>query len=633
MMGGNLRVSPFVWNIMRNRVLLSWVIAIISVFGIAFAQNDAAAIKLRLAQSFEQNSDWEQAAELYEALFLSYPQNVVFFEGLRRGFTQLKQYDKAIDLIQDWISGKPGNPSMLSELAGVYYLKGDERKADSLWQLVIKTDPRNPSFYRIVASKLMEFRLYDRAIQLFLDARKATGKSDQFSEDLASLYSVFQQYGDATQEYVTILNTRPDQLQSIQSRMSMMISRPEALLEARKVVETEKNRRGESIPLRRMAAWLSMEVKEYSAALDEYRVIDKLTKASGNELFAFGQTAAQERAYEAAAKAFQEVVEQYPGGARFPFARFGYARAREETVAGLDTSGSRAALPDPAWPVSETPQGFGGVLRLYEAIINDYPGSDFAAQSYFRIGVIKQERLFDLDGARAAYEKVRTLQPHHPLASEASLRIGQVSTARNDLVDARGQYLKLMHDRNPDIKQQALAALAELDYFEAAYDSAETKLQIFAASSTSDLANDALQFLYFLQENKFANPSALASFARADLLMKQRKYSEALAQFEECMRLFPNALIVDDAKMKTAELKLLLGRPMEALESFSGVAAQSLSILSDRAQMRIGEVYESQLRNREKAIEAYERLLEKYPHSLYVDKARLRIRMLRGDAL
>ena len=115
--------------------------------------------------------------------------------------------------------------------------------------------------------------------------------------------------------------------------------------------------------------------------------------------------------------------------------------------------------------------------------------------------------------------------------------------------------------------------------------------------------------------------------------MKQRKYSEALAQFEECMRLFPNALIVDDAKMKTAELKLLLGRPMEALESFSGVAAQSLSILSDRAQMRIGEVYESQLRNREKAIEAYERLLEKYPHSLYVDKARLRIRMLRGDAL
>ena len=83
MMGGNLQASPFVWNIMRNRVLLSWVIAIISVFGIAFAQNDAAAIKLRLAQSFEQNGDWEQATELYETLFLGNPQNVVFFEGLR----------------------------------------------------------------------------------------------------------------------------------------------------------------------------------------------------------------------------------------------------------------------------------------------------------------------------------------------------------------------------------------------------------------------------------------------------------------------------------------------------------------------------------------------------------------------
>src|SRR3972149_8674781 len=312
MMGGNLRVSPFVWNIMRNRVLLSWVIAIISVFGIAFAQNDDAAIKLRLAQSFEQNGDWEQAAELYEALFLSYPQNVVFFEGLRRGFTQLKQYDKAIDLIQDWISGKPGNPSMLSELAGVYYLKGDERKADSLWQLVIKTDPRNPSFYRIVASKLMEFRLYDRAIQLFLDARKATGNNEQFTDDLAMMYTAFQQYEDATREYVSMLNARPDQLPSIQARISMMVTHPEALAAARRVVGAEIDRRKEHAPLRRLAAWLSMEAKEYTAALEEYRIIDRLTKASGNELFNFGQMAAQERAFEAAARAFQEVVEQYP---------------------------------------------------------------------------------------------------------------------------------------------------------------------------------------------------------------------------------------------------------------------------------------------------------------------------------
>ncbi len=618
---------------MRNRFLLFAVIVVNFAIGTAHAQNQDAAIRLRLAQNFEQNGNWERAAELYEGLFLSDPQNVVFFEGLRRGFTQLKQYDKAIDLIKDWISKKPGNPAILSELAGVYYLKGDERKADSLWQIVIKTDPRNPSFYRIVASKLMEFRLYDRAIQLFLDARKATGKGDQFSDDLASLYSAFQQYGDATREYVSMLNAHPDQLQSIQSRMSMMVGRPEALSEARKVVESERNRLGESIPLRRMAAWLSMEAKEYFAALDEYRVIDRLTKASGNELFSFGQTAAQERAYEAAAKAFQEAVEQYPGSAKFPFARFGYARAREEAIVGLDTSGSRTALPDPTWPVSETPQGFGGVLRLYEAIINDYPGSDFATQSYFRIGAIKQERLFDLDGAQAAYEKVRTLQPYHPLAGEASLRIGQVSTSKNNLAGARNEYLKLMNDRNPASRQEALVSLAELDYYESAFDSAEAKLRMFTTSNTSDLANDALQFLYFIQENKFANPGALESFAHADLLMKQRKYSESLAQFEECVRRFPKSLIVDDAAMKIAEVKLRLGRQLEALEAFSSVASQSMSILSDRAQMRIGEVHELQLKDKKKAIEAYERLLEKYPNSLYVERARLRIRILRGDAL
>jgi len=631
--GGNLRRPSLVLITKMKRCLLFVIAAAALSISLARAQNEDAVIKLRLAQSFERSGDWERAAAIYEALFLANPQNLVYFEGLRRGYTQLKQYDKAIDLIQYWLSRQSGNPSLLAELGGVYYLKGDEHKADSLWRLVVTTDPKNPGFYRLVASKLMEYRLYDRAIQLFLDARKATGNNEQFTDDLAMMYTAFQQYEDATREYVSMLNARPDQLPSIQARISMMVTHPEALAAARRVVGAEIDRRKEHAPLRRLAAWLSMEAKEYTAALEEYRIIDRLTKASGNELFNFGQMAAQERAFEAAARAFQEVVEQYPTGAKFLFARFGYARAREEVVAAMDTSVSQVTAPVPNWPVSETPQGFGGVLRLYEAIIADYPGSDFATQSYFRLGVIRQERLFDLDGAQAAYEKVRGLQPHHPLASEASFRIGQVLTARNNLAGARGEYLNLLVNRNPDIRQLAVVALAELDYYEAAYDSAESKLQTFTTSNTSDLANDALQFLYFIQENKSANPGALSAFARADLLMKQRKYSEALAQYQSITKQFPDALVLDDATMKTAQLKLLLGKHAEALEVFQAVAIMPLSILSDRAQMRIGEVYETILKNREKAIEAYEQLLSRFPHSLFVDKARMRIRILRGDVL
>jgi outer membrane protein assembly factor BamD (BamD/ComL family) len=249
------------------------------------------------------------------------------------------------------------------------------------------------------------------------------------------------------------------------------------------------------------------------------------------------------------------------------------------------------------------------------------------------LGVIRQEHLFDLDGAKDAYEKVRALYSQHPLASEASIRIGQVLTSRNNLSAARGEYLKLLGNKNPDVQQQALLALAELDYFDGAYDSAEVKLLTFTEKSGTDIANNALQFLYFIRENKSANPEALSAFARGDLQMRQRKYSEALAQFEDCVKRYPGAMVSDDAALKSAELKLLLKRTIEAVASFEAVASLPLSILSDHAQMRIGEVYEGVLKNKEKAIEAYEKLLEKFPRSLHVDKARQRIRILRGDVL
>lgn len=615
----------------RHSFIVCCAIALLTAPGIVRGQDQPALIKLRLAQNFERNGEWEKAASLYETLFLGSPENVVYFDGLRRGLTQLKQYDKAIDLIKYWMSNKPDNPSLRTELGGVYYLKGDEHAADSIWQRVIVTDPKNAVYYRLVAMQLMEFRLYDRAIQLFLKAREATGNQSLFTHDLATLYTAFQQYDEATREYVSLLDSQPQQLSSIQSYMSMMVTRPEALATAQRVVTEEIGRRKESIPLRQLSAWLSMEAKQYHTALDQYRMIDQLKKAAGAELFGFAQQAAQEKAYEVAAQAFKEVIDRYPSNPNLPLARFGFARAREEAVGAIDTTGRLDSEAVPAWPVSETKQGFGGIIQLYNDIIHDYPRSAFAAQSYLRLGIIKEERLFDLDGAFSAFNSVRTIMPSHPLATEAALNIGKVLTAKNDLAGARREYSKLLAGRKSDIHDHAVVALAELDYYEGRYDSAEAKLKTFTESSESDLANNALQFLFFIQEN--SKSSGLADFALADLHMRQRKYSESLAEFRECIKRHPQALFNDDATLKTGEILLLMGKPAEALEAFREVAGMPMSIIGDRAQMRLGEVYETRMRDNEKAIKAYEELLVKFPRSLFVEQARNRIRMLRGDVL
>jgi outer membrane protein assembly factor BamD (BamD/ComL family) len=254
-------------------------------------------------------------------------------------------------------------------------------------------------------------------------------------------------------------------------------------------------------------------------------------------------------------------------------------------------------------------------------------------QSLFRIGVIKFERLFDLDGALEALNRIAKISNKTNMSYEASLKIGEVQIARNDLAGAREEYGKLRNITLSFYKHQAEFRLAEIDYFESRFDSALSLLEQFNVNLSTDLANDALQLQYFIQENT-GIPQALREFAGADLLMRQRKNSEAIIQFQDIVKRYPSAMLIDDAMMKIGELHIRLQQPNDAIAIFSYIVdSVQMSILKDRAQFRIAEVYNDMLKNKEQAISAYENLLVRFPNSLYAEESRKRIRLLRGDPI
>ena len=596
------------------------------------AQTPDATVKLRIAQSFERSGDWERAVPLYESLLFGDPQNVVYYDALRRGYIQLKEYDKAIELIRYRLTLHPDNPSLLSSLGGVYYQKGEEQKADSVWQAVLRSNPSNVGLYRMIAGQMMEYRLYDQAISLFLQARQVTGDSNVFTGELANLYGTFQQYENAAREYVRLLTQQPSQLAEIQSRMSIFLNRPEAIIAAATAVRAALDVREDLIPLRQLFAWVLMERGDYSAALEQYRIIDRASNARGIELFNFAQRALEERELEAAVKAYREVLAIPPPKGIQPAARLGLARAIEESSVTPDSTISKGSQ-DP-WPLSEARPSIGSALGLFEAIVRDYPGTPNAAEAYFRMGVIKRDRSFDLDGALAAFISIPTIVPDSPLALESSLAAAGVLIARNDLVGARDHYISLLGNRNSAHRDRVLFHLAELDYFTASFDTALVVLKRLSLQSSTDLANNALQLQYFIEENIGTSAPALKVFAACDLLLRQRRYPEALEGFRDVVRLFPSALLVDDTMIRIGELQLLLEKPLEAVATLrSMVSEMTGSILRDRALMRIGEIYENKLKNPALAIEAYEELLKLFPLSLHAEEARRRMRSLRGDAI
>jgi outer membrane protein assembly factor BamD (BamD/ComL family) len=366
------------------------------------------------------------------------------------------------------------------------------------------------------------------------------------------------------------------------------------------------------------------------------KIIDEKTKAQGHELFNFAMRALNERAYGAAAAAFTHIEKKYPAFDQMPQLKFGYARTLEEIDAGGDTTKFAGSQPQSErHPESAAKPLYGAAISAYERAIAEFPKTEIAARSLLRIATLKQERLFELDGSRAALENIARAYGMFPaVAEEATLRLGDVYLWAGDMEKAAAEY-KLLAGRAVllnQLQETAALRLAELDYFQRRFQDALSKLKSLTRNASSDVTNDALSLQIFIQENLQPTDAALKEYAQADLLRRQQKLPESLAAFQSIVQTYLKSDIVDDALLCTGELLSRLDRSGEALAAYERLLKDfPESILLDRALMKMAEVYNKGMKDSVKAIAAYQRLLEQFPNSIYAAEARKRIRELRGD--
>jgi TolA-binding protein len=353
-------------------------------------------------------------------------------------------------------------------------------------------------------------------------------------------------------------------------------------------------------------------------------------------VYAFAERVFKEGAFDIAARAYQEAIAAPLASNRLPYARLGYAMCLKELGGRADSAGM--PLTTGLFPVPEAGGGFRKAIDEFSGIIREYPRSEFSARSYYQIGLIQFERLFDLDAALSSFEQVERELPGVPvLQFDVALRIGMVLMARGDSARAAVRFAAVAGAPAalPDQQDEATFRLAEVAYMEGRFPGAIELLNTIALNLKADYANDALQLLAFLQENSTETPEALAEFATADFIARQRRNGEAIPLFLAVIRKYPRALLVDDALMKVGLLQTQAGRYNDALASYDRLLKEfaGSSIALDRAQFNTAELLQFGLNDRTRAIAAYERFLAEYPGSLLVSLARKRIRDLRGDTM
>jgi tetratricopeptide (TPR) repeat protein len=589
----------------------------------------------RLAQGLEQSGEYEEAARLYRELYLRDQASIVYFDALQRVLTHLKRYEEVIGLMNNRLSRNPGDVTLRAQLGSVYYRAGMEQKALEEWDSSLALNPRDVNRYRIIAGVMVENRLLDRAVEVYRRGRKECADPLLFSFEISQLLTVSLDYYGSTMEMVRWLKANPGQLSMVEARISLFTGKPDARAAAVEAVRAGL-REGEDIRLYELLGWLYLEGKDYTLGFEVYRKIDRLTQARGVTILGFADRAYREQAYSVAAEAYQEAIHTPLPPSKMPAARYGYALTLAELGTVLDT------LTQPLGALqrkeSESNVRFRDALMAFRRIIEDYPASEWSARSHYRIGTIQFEHFFDLDHARASFERVEEeaggLRAIH---YDVALKIGQIYVAEGDTGHAAQQYRGVADakDATPDQSDEATFRLAELDFFAGRIAEAQRYLASLVVNLRADYANDALQLQAFLQDNGSTAPAALAQYGRAEFLTRQKKNTEAIALLEDLVVRMPQALLADDALLRMALLQEDAGLYTEAVGTYTTLLTKfrEHSIFLDRAQFNMGEIYDFGLHDRGAAIAAYEKLLMEYPQSIWVAPARKRIRFLRGDAL
>jgi tetratricopeptide (TPR) repeat protein len=581
--------------------------------------------RLNLARSYEQRAQFSRALEVYMQLWNDYPANINYYRGVKKSYINLQKFDLAEETINKMLQQ---NASVLIkvDLGDLYFKKGERKKAVLFWNEMVEDNKRNPSVFQIVASAMTRNFLYDDALALYKTGQEILKNKSLFLIEIANVYRSRRDFKNAVLYYLEYLKYFPKQYNFVEHSITSFAADPETAAEIEKIILSKINKNNSPIELRNVLAAFYIRSSNYRAALDEYATIDSYIQTRpkkerdkvGKELFRFAENAYNDGAYEYAIQAYQLVLNRYPKSSIILNSKYGIARAHEKLTQ------------------------FEKAIEIYNKIIIEHKNTQHAKNSLFRIGEIQLESLSDPDAAEAFFKKVKQMHPIGKENVQAIFRIGDCYLKRNSLDKAAEWYGQVPRQKaaSHHLKMKALFKLGKIFFWQGDLSSANEAFEKIVndpINITNDQAgvfvNDALEHAMLIDENK-ASEDVLKKFAKADLLQNQKQHESALSLYKE-ISLHNNAKdLLDETYLKIGELLFYLKNYEKSIQAFQKLLTKfPKSVYADVAQKIMGDVYNQGLQNRENALQAYELVLTNYPDSVYLEEVRKKIREIEKNVL
>lgn len=574
-----------------------------------------------LADEYYKTGEFEKAANEYGKLL----KTEVTWARLSRYIVSLQKSNKVDDaqkyLRKQQRSDEP-NRAYYELLTGqLATQQGDTTQAKTQYTAALQSSKSSTAKLEKIATAFTEAGETRWAIRALEMARDVSKEPTAYSEELMGLYRATGQTEKAIDEIITT-SKQSDKKETVLAALQGFINtKDEPLVE--KALYAKIQQEPNELAYNELLIWYFVQKQKFSRALLQEKATDKRLKLNGSRVYDLGMLAMNNKEYKTAAESFEYVTSTYPQGQLYPFARRLVINAREEQVKNT-------------YPVDKVE--IRKLIGDYERMLQEIGTNTKTLEALRSTANLYGNYLDQKDTALTVLDLAIDLgKTDKNFVDRCKLDKGDIYLLKGEPWESTLLYSQVEKSQKEELLgYEAKLKNAKLQYYKGSFALAKDILDVLKLATSREIANDAEQLSLLIVDNTGmdSTEAAMRWYADVDLLLFQNKTDEAIENLNQMLKKYPDHTIVDEVLWLRANTYLKQGKNAEALEDLKKiVTAYPNDILGDDAMFTQGKIYEERLKDKQAAMDAYQKVLTQYPGSIYGAEARKRFRALRGDTV
>tara|TARA_Y100001970_G_scaffold37705_1_gene46592 strand:+ start:1279 stop:3162 length:1884 start_codon:yes stop_codon:yes gene_type:complete len=585
---------------------------------------------IKTAEMLAKRGDSDNAISIYLGLNKKYPNNIAIIRSLKTLYKKNNKYQEGITFFQSQLKHEPKKAQSYIDLGEFYFLNDQIDESKKIWNDGVKRF-NSKSFYRNLFSIFSRYNLDKDIGKLLLSGRTKFGNSF-LTYEAGSFYQSRQAYDKAMDEYLAHLLYNKNRENLIQRRISRMSDDDDAnnIILSKLLLISKK----EPKIFLSLLADFYFQKQNYKEAFDTYRSWHKIGKWDQRKWLSFANNLRREGQYLVAVDTYNYFLKNSKNSNNTGRALLGLAKTFEDQVIPINKNNLIPYFFDEnvffkdsfTETTSISPVHLENSLSIYDSLLFSLPRSPLLAEAYFRLGEIQYNILQDFDGAQSLLKKALESNPNKNLELKIIEKIIDVNIAQGKLIQASEFLVRKINPNNKSVlnKKKILISLLNADI-----DSAKNIIQIELKTITPNdtYFNDLIELNDFLKQytekNEPNQATGFKHFLNAEFLIRQRKITEAISELGHILDKYPETSIVPLSTLRQALL-------LKKIQQYETALKLSLELentwLADKSIILSGQIYELHLKDKEKAISRYMKILNEHKTSIYAEPIRYHIR-------